>query len=84
MSRLTRDGTAEPSRETKSSGANADREMVIFSVQLTTSRTGNLTRLIHTLAISVTIYTFDIIQQVRDIGLHLKVDDEQMADQTRK
>ena len=31
------------------SGANADREMFIFPVQLTTSRIGNLTRLIHTL-----------------------------------
>ena len=27
---------------------------------------------------------FDIIQQVRDTGIHLKVDDEQMADHTRK
>ena len=31
-----------PSRETKFSGANADREIFIFPVQLTTSRTGNL------------------------------------------
>ena len=57
MSRLTREGTAEPSRETKLSGANADREIFIFPVQLTTSRIGNLTRLIHTLAICVTIHT---------------------------
>ena len=27
---------------------------------------------------------FDIIQQVRDTGIHLKVDGEQMADHTRK
>ena len=27
---------------------------------------------------------FDIIQQVRDTGIHLKVDEEQMADLTRK
>ena len=27
---------------------------------------------------------FDIIQQVRDTGIHLKVDEEQMADHTRK
>ena len=39
------------SRETKSSGANGDRESIIFPVQLTTSRIGNLTRLILTLAI---------------------------------
>ena len=46
-----------PSRETKFSGANADRKkMLIFSVQLTTCRTGNLTRLIHTVAICVAIH----------------------------
>ena len=33
----------------------ADREIFIFPVQLTTSRIGNLTRLVHTLAICVTI-----------------------------
>ena len=27
---------------------------------------------------------FDIIQQVPETGIHLKVDDEQMADYTRK
>ena len=27
---------------------------------------------------------FDIVQQVRDTDIHLKVDDEQMADHTRK
>ena len=32
-----------PSRETKFSGANGDREIFIFPVQLTTSRIGNLT-----------------------------------------
>ena len=31
-----------PSRETKFSGANADREIFIFPVQLTTSRIGNV------------------------------------------
>ena len=51
MSRLTRDGKPNPSRETKFSGANGDREMFIFPVQLTTSRIGNLTRLILTLVI---------------------------------
>ena len=53
MSRLTRDETAEPvfSHETsKFSGANGDREItLIFPVRLTTtSRIGNLTRLILT------------------------------------
>ena len=44
------------SRETKYSGANADREIFTFPVQLTTSRIGNHTQLIHTLAICVTIH----------------------------
>ena len=56
MIRLARDGTPNPSRETNFSGANADREIFIFPVQLTTCRIGNLTRLIHTLAICVTIH----------------------------
>ena len=40
-------GTGRPnlSRETKFSGANGDREILFFLVQLTTSRIGNLTRL---------------------------------------
>ena len=46
-----------PSRDTKLSGANADREILFFPIQPTTSRIGNLlTRLIHTLAICVTIH----------------------------
>ena len=58
--RAGRRGTGLPnsSRETKFSGANADREILIFPVQLTTCRIGNLTRLIHTLALlCVTIHT---------------------------
>ena len=51
MSRLTRDGTAEPVSRDQISGANADRKIFILPVQLTTSRIGNLTRLIHTLAV---------------------------------
>ena len=43
-------GRPNLSRETKFSGANGDREMFIFRVQLATSRIGNLTRLIHALA----------------------------------
>ena len=35
------------SREIKISDTNGDREILIFPVQLTTSRSGNLTRLIH-------------------------------------
>ena len=44
-------GLPKLSRETKFSGANGDREISIFPVQLTTSRTDNLTRMILTLAI---------------------------------
>ena len=51
-------GLPNPSRETKFSGANGDRQLFIFPVQLTTSRIGNLIRLIHTLAICVTIHTY--------------------------
>ena len=40
----------------KFSGANADKEIFIFPVQLTTCRIGNIARLIHTLAICVTIH----------------------------
>ena len=40
-----------PFRETKFSGADGDRKILIFPVQLTTSRIGNLTWSIHTLAI---------------------------------
>ena len=54
-------GLSNPSRETKFSGAkNADREMLFFSVQLTTSRIANLTRLIHNLLLDMcaTIHTY--------------------------
>ena len=51
-------GLPKPSRETKLSGTNADKGVFIFPVQLTTSRIGNLTRLIHTLAICVTIHIY--------------------------
>ena len=51
-------GLPNPSRETKFSGMNADREIFTFPVQLTTSRIDNLAQLIHTLAICVTIHTY--------------------------
>ena len=53
-----RRGLPNPSSETNFSGANANREIFIFPVQLTTSRISNLTRLIHTLALCVTIHTY--------------------------
>ena len=57
MSRLTRDEIGEPASRDKFSGANADREIYVFLFSLTTCRIGNLTRLIHTLAICVAIHT---------------------------
>ena len=43
MSRLTRDGTAEPVSRDQILSANADRVILFFLVQLTTCRIGNLT-----------------------------------------
>ena len=60
MSRLTRDGTAE----IKFSGTHGDRGLEIFPVQLTTSRIGNLTRLIHTLLYVMTIHTYIVTRIV--------------------
>ena len=53
-------GLPNPSRETKFSGANGDREIFVFPVPLTTSRIGNLTRLTLTLAICDD-YTYCVI-----------------------
>ena len=50
MSRLARDGTAEPVSRDQILRRERDREMFIFPVQLTTNRIDRLTRLIHTLA----------------------------------
>ena len=55
MSRLTRDGTAEPVSRDQILSDNGDREIFIFPVQLTRSRIGNLTRLIHTLLYVITV-----------------------------
>ena len=48
-----------PSRETKFSGTHGDRGILVFPVQLTTSRIGNITRFIHTLLNVMTIHTDD-------------------------
>ena len=57
MSRLTRDGTAEPvSRDQILRHARVQGN-IIFHVQLTTSRIGSLTRLIHTLLYVMTIHS---------------------------
>ena len=52
-------GLPKPSREAKFTGANRDREIFIFPVQLTTSRIGNHTRLMPSpLSTCVTIHTY--------------------------
>ena len=58
MNRLTRDGTAEPVSRYQILRHERGQEIFIFPVKLTMSRIGNLTRLIHTLAICVTIHTY--------------------------
>ena len=44
-------GLQNPSRETRFSGANGDKEISMFPVQLTSSKIGNRTRFIFILAI---------------------------------
>ena len=52
-------GRLNPSQETiKFLGAYGDTGIFIFLVQLTASRIGNLTRLIHTLLYVMTIHTY--------------------------
>ena len=51
-------GQPNPSRKTKFSGADGDRDLFIFPIQLTTSRIDNCTRLIHTLLHVMTIRTY--------------------------
>ena len=58
MSRLTRDGTAEPVSRDQILRHARGQGNIIFSLQLTTSRIGNLTRLIHTLLYVMTIHTY--------------------------
>ena len=49
MSRLTRDGTAEPVSRDQIIRRERGQGIFLFAVQLTTSRVDSLTRLIHTL-----------------------------------
>ena len=57
MSRLTRDGTAEPVSRDQILRHERGQRNNQFSCQLTSYRTDNFTRLIHTLTICVTIHT---------------------------
>ena len=56
--RLTRDGKAEPVSRDQILRHARGQGNIIFPVQLTTSRIGNLTRLIHTLLYVMTIHTY--------------------------
>ena len=51
-------GRPNPSRQAKFLGAIGDREILIFLVQLSTSRVGILTQLIYTLLYVMTTYTY--------------------------
>ena len=62
-----RDCRTRLARPNKFSGTNTDREIFIFPVQLTTSRAGDLTRLIHTLAVCVTIHATKILNNFKSI-----------------
>ena len=53
MSRLTRDGTAEPVSRDQFFRLELDSEILFLSVQLTLSRIGNLIRLILTLLLYI-------------------------------
>ena len=57
MSRLTRDGTAEPVSRDQILRHERGQGNTIFPVQLTTSRIGNLTPLIRTVLYVMTIHT---------------------------
>ena len=71
MSRLTRVGTAEPvSRDQIFRHARGQRGILIFLVQLTTSRIGNLTRLIHTLLCVMTIHAYIHSGNLHTIFVH--------------
>ena len=61
MSRLTRDGTAEPVSRDQILRHARGQGNTNFPVQLTTSRIGNLTRLIHTLLYVMTIHILILI-----------------------
>ena len=58
MSRPTRDGTAEPVSRDQILRHARGQGNIIFPVQLTTSKIGNLTRLIHTLLYVMAIHTY--------------------------
>ena len=52
-------GRPNPSGETKCSGANGERKHIFFSLELTTDRIGNHTRLFYTLLNVLNTHTYD-------------------------
>ena len=64
MSRLTRDGTAEPVSRDQIPRHARGQGNIIFLVQLTPSRIGNLTRFIHTLLYVMTTYIYTHIYDI--------------------
>ena len=60
VNRLTRDGTAEPISRDQILRHARGQGNIIFPVQLTSSRIGNLTRLIDTLLYVMTMHTYII------------------------
>ena len=58
MSKLTRDGMVEPVPRDQILRYARGQGILIFPVQLTTSRVSNVTRLIHTLLCVMTIHIY--------------------------
>ena len=58
MSRLARDGTVEPVSRYQILRYEREQGRIIFPVQMTTSRIGNLTLLIILLLSAMTIHTY--------------------------
>ena len=58
-------GRPNLSCEAKFSGPNGDREISIFPVQLTTSRIGDLTRLIYDLLYVMTMHIMTLLADLR-------------------
>ena len=77
----TRDGTAEPVSRDQILRHAQEQGNIIFPVQLTTSRIGNLTQLIHTLLYVMTIHTYIHTSGVDCVSLlveslHMRIDSE--------
>ena len=82
MSRPTRDRTAEPISRDQILRHARGQESIIFPVQLTTSRIGSLTRLIHTLLYVMTIHTYGYILHITNT-LNVKNNDFSLIKQRR-